>query len=147
VPSDRHYWLLKLISCRPADKAISNSFSQKEASMPVKRFIKTRPRVSFSILATVCMGASLAVTQVQANIHSQTEITQINPHQIPADLNPKSSFMESILDPIRLEAKDLLEEAKEETLIKEGETIHEVAFKDNLAHSKPIYDYTTGTSN
>jgi len=115
--------------------------------MPVKRFIKTRPRVSFSILATVCMGACLAVTQVQANIHSQTEITQINPHQIPADLNPKSSFVESVLDPIRLEAKDLLEEAKEEILIKEGETIHEVAFKDNHAHSKPIYDYTTGTSN
>jgi len=115
--------------------------------MPVKRFIKNRPGISFSILAAVCIGASLAVTQVQANIHSQTEIAQRNVHQIPGNLSPKSSLLESILDPIRLEAKDLLEEVKEEGVTKDGETIHEIAFKDNHAHSKPIYDYTTGTSN
>ena len=115
--------------------------------MPVKRFIKNRPRISFSILAAVCIGTSLAVTQVQANIQSQTEVAQRNPHQIPTDLNSKSSFIESVLDPIRLEAKDLLEGAKEEAFTKDGETIHEVAFKDNHSHSKPIYDYTTGTSN
>lgn len=115
--------------------------------MSVKKFIKNRPRVSFSILAGVCIGASLVVTQVQANIQSQSEIFQRNPHQIPGDLSPKSSILESILDPIRLEAKDLLEEVKEEAYTKDGETIHEVAFKDNHAHSKPIYDYTTGTSN
>jgi hypothetical protein len=46
-----------------------------------------------------------------------------------------------------LETKDLLEEVKEEAFTKDGETIHEVAFKDSHAHSKPIYDYTTGTSN
>ena len=115
--------------------------------MPIKKFIKNKPCISFSILAAACIGASLAVTQVQANIQSQTEIAQRNPHQIPSDLNPKSSLLESILDPIRLEAKDLLEEVKEEGVTKDGETIHEVAFKDNHAHSKPIYDYTTGTSN
>ena len=54
---------------------------------------------------------------------------------------------ESILDPIRLEAKDLLEEVKEEAFMKDSKTIHEVSFKDNHAHSRPIYDYTTGTSN
>ena len=115
--------------------------------MPVKRFIKNRPRISFSILAAVCVGTSLAVTQVQANIHGQAEISQRNPHQIPSDLSPKPSLFESVLDPIRLEAKDLLEDVKEEALTKDNETIHEVAFKDNHAHSKPIYDYTTGTSN
>ena len=115
--------------------------------MPIKKFIKKRPRISFSILAGVCIGASLVVTQVQANIQSQSEISQRNPHQIPGDLSPKSSLLESILDPIRLEAKDLLEEVKEEAFTKDSETIHEVAFKDNRAHSKPIYDYTTGTSN
>jgi len=115
--------------------------------MPIKKFIKNNPRISFSILAGVCIGASLAVTQVQANIQSQSEISQRNPHQIPGDLSPKSSLLESILDPIRLEAKDLLEEVKEEAFTKDGETIHEVAFKDSHAHSKPIYDYTTGTSN
>ena len=115
--------------------------------MPIKKFIKNRPRISLSILAGVCIGASLVVTQVQANIQSQSEISQRNPHQIPGDLSPKSSLLESILDPIRLEAKDLLEEVKEEAFTKDSETIHEVAFKDNRAHSKPIYDYTTGTSN
>jgi len=115
--------------------------------MPVKKFIKNRPRISFSILAGVCIGASLAVTQVQANIQSQSDIAQRNPHHIPGDLSPKSSLLESILDPIRLEAKDLLEEVKEEAFMKDGETIHEVALKDNHEHSKPIYDYTTGTSN
>jgi hypothetical protein len=115
--------------------------------MPIKKFIKNRPRISLSILAGVCIGASLAVTQVQANIQIQSEISQRNPHQIPGDLSPKSSLLESILDPIRLEAKDLLEEVKEEAFTKDSETIHEVAFKDNHAHSKPIYDYTTGTSN
>jgi hypothetical protein len=54
---------------------------------------------------------------------------------------------ESILDPIRLEAKDLLEEVKEEVFMKDSETIHEVSFKDSHEHSKPIYDYTTGISN
>jgi hypothetical protein len=115
--------------------------------MPIKKFIKNKPRISFSILAGVCIGASLVVTQVQANIQSQSEISQRNPHQIPGDLSPKSSLLESILDPIRLEAKDLLDEVKEEAFTKEGETIHEVAFKDSHAYSKPIYDYTTGTSN
>ena len=115
--------------------------------MPVKKFIKNRRLISFSILAGVCIGASLVVTQVQANIQSQSEISQRNPHQIPGDLSPKSSLLESILDPIRLEARDLLEEVKEEAFTKDSETIHEVAFKDNRAHSKPIYDYTTGTSN
>ncbi len=115
--------------------------------MPVKKFIKNRPRISFSILAGVCIGASLAVTQVQANIQSQPEISQRNPHQIPSNLSPKLGLIESILDPIRLEAKDLLEEAKEGTFAKDEETIHEVAFKDTREHSKPIYDYTTGTSN
>ena len=115
--------------------------------MPVKKFIKNRPRISFSILAAVCIGASLAVTHVQANIQSQSEISQRNPHHIPGDLSPKSSLLESILYPIRLEAKDLLEEVKEEAFTKDSETIHEVAFKDNHTHSKPIYDYTTGTSN
>ena len=115
--------------------------------MPIKGFIKNRPRISFSILAMVCIGAGLVVTQVQANIQSQSEISQRNPHQIPTDLNPRSSLLESILDPIRLEAKDLLGEGKEEAFTKDSETIHEVAFKDNHAHSKPIYDYTTGASN
>jgi len=115
--------------------------------MPIKKFIKKRPRISFSILAGVCIGASLAVTQVQANIQSQSEVAQRSPHHIPGDLSPKSNLLESILDPIRLEAKDLLEEVKEEAFTKDSETIHEVAFKDNHAHSKPIYDYTTGASN
>jgi len=115
--------------------------------MPVKKFIKNRPRISFSILAAVCIGASLAVTQVQANIQSQSEISQRNPHQIPSDLSPKLSFVEGILDPIRLKAKDLLGEVKEGAFVKDGETIHEVAFKDSNEHSRPIYDYTTGTSN
>jgi hypothetical protein len=63
-----------------------------------------------------------------------------------AGIGPASSLLESILDPIRLEAKDLLEEAKEEVFTKDSETIHEVAFKDNHAHFKPIYGYITGTS-
>ena len=115
--------------------------------MPVKKFIKNRPRISFSILAAVCIGASLAVTHVQANIQSQSEISQRNPHHIPGDQSSSSSLLESILDPIRLEAKDLLEEVKEEAFTKDSETIHEFAFKGNHAHSKPIYDFTTGTSN
>jgi hypothetical protein len=115
--------------------------------MPVKKFINKRPRISFSIIAAVCIGASLAVTQVQANIHSQSDFAQKNPHQIPDNLNPQPSLIESIVEPIHLEAKSLLDEVKDRAVSKDEETIHAMAFQGKEVSSRPTYDYTTGTSN
>jgi hypothetical protein len=117
------------------------------ASMPLKKFITKRPRMSLSILATVCVGASLVVTQVQANIQTQSNNLPLNPHQIPVELNAGSSFIDQVLDPIKLEAQGLLVEAKNELPNRDDESIHATAFQGKEAVESPTYDYTTGSSN
>ena len=111
--------------------------------MPINRFIKTKPRISFAIISTLCIGVGLVVTQVQASIHNQSEIEQNNPHRIPDNLNPKLRRAIDHLDVIKREVKEDLSEKISEA----SETIHSLAFKNNPSVAKPTLDYTTGTSN
>ena len=106
--------------------------------MPSK-FIKTKPRLSIAIICFVCTGIGLVVTQVQANIQEQESIALNNPHHIPDALNPKLQRLEEKAQFIKEEIKEEISEATE--------TIHSLAFKENKASPRPIYDYTTGSSN
>jgi len=110
------------------------------------QFIKSKPRLSFVVLTTVCFVIGVAATQVQANIQDQSEIALNNPHQIPDELNPRFRRLEDRMEFLKQEIKDLLSNTKEE-FVEEGETIHSLALKGSAGSPAPIYDYTTGTSN
>ena len=114
-----------------------------------KQFIKKRPLTSFALLTTVCLMLGVAVTQVQANIPSLTSEAN-NPHRIPDDLNPKLDWAEHQIIATEINGQRDLLVKPEDTVENEGDqvdTIHAIAMKDNKSFSKPIYDYTTGTSN
>jgi len=92
----------------------------------------------------------VAVTQVQANIPSPTMSGANNPHRIPDDLNPKLDWEEhQIIATEIVSQSDLINESGDviENMGDENDTIHAIAMKDNKSFSKPIYDFTTGTSN
>ena len=115
-----------------------------------KQFIKKRPLTSFALLTTVCLTLGVAVTQVQANIRNSTTSGANNPHRIPDDLNPKLDWVEHQIIATEINAQRDLLVKPEDTVENEGDqvdTIHAIAMKDNKSFSKPIYDYTTGTSN
>lgn len=112
-------------------------------SIPVNRFIQSRPRISLLLALTFCTVIALAVTQVQASLQDQSEIAQKNPHHLPDNLNPKLHRLTDNLGTFKLGLK---EELKED-LNQAKETIHSLAFKNNVSTAKPTYDYTTGTSN
>jgi hypothetical protein len=116
-----------------------------------KQFIQNKPVISSVILAVVCVGMGMAVRSVEANIgQPAVEVSANNPHYLPDELNPKLNWVEQKLEVGELKAKDVASEAigeiKEE-VAEEAQTIHAIAFKDNKSEAKPIYDYTTGTSN
>jgi predicted PurR-regulated permease PerM len=115
-----------------------------------RQFIKKRPLSSFALLTTACLALGVVVTQVQANIPSSAENIANNAHQIPDELNPKLNWKEHRLTTAgKIDQGDLLVKP-EDTVENEGDqvdTIHSIAMKDNKSFSKPIYDYTTGTSN
>lgn len=114
--------------------------------MSIKNFMATKPRLSFMMMGAVCIAIGLAVTQVQANISDSSVATENNPHHLPNEFNPKMQRIEEKLQIVKLEIKDGLSEVKE-GITQELDSIHSVAFKDNKINSKPVYDYTTGTSN
>jgi hypothetical protein len=116
-----------------------------------KQFLQNKPVTSFAIFTLVCAGLGLAVKQVEASIgQSHVEVSANNPHFLPDELNPKLNWVEQKLEAGEQKAKDVASEAigeiKEE-VAEEAQTIHAIAFKDNKSEAKPIYDYTTGTSN
>ena len=111
--------------------------------MPINRFMKTKPRISFAIISTLCIGVGLAITQVQAGVNNQSESAQNNPHRIPDNLNPKLRRAIDHLDVIKREVKEDLSEKISEV----SETMHSLAFKNIPSVAKPTLDYTTGTSN
>ena len=87
----------------------------------------------------ICGSAALAGTGIQLNIDDSTQANSKNPHQIPTHLDPKS---ESLAEEIRLMKYEISEVATDVE-----ESMHAVAMRDFRGQSKPILDYTTGTSN
>jgi len=113
--------------------------------MSIKNFMSRKPRISFIAIGAVCVGIGLAVTQVQANISDSSVATENNPHHLPNEFNPKMQRIEEKLQIVKFEIKAPGEE--NEVMAQELDTIHSVAFKDSKINAKPVYDYTTGTSN
>ena len=115
-----------------------------------KEFIKNKPVISLAIFVGVCVGLGMVVTRVQANIQTQAEVLNQNPHQLPDEFNPKLHWVEQkiLVDEkqVKDDASETINLAKEEPA-DEQETIHAIAMKGNNSLAKPIYDYTTGTSN
>lgn len=91
----------------------------------------------FSFL--ICGSAALAATNVLFSAAEMPKASPTNPHRIPDQLDPKS---QALSDEIALIKSEIREEVAEV-----DQTIHSVAFQDNHEQSKPILDYTTGTSN
>ena len=114
--------------------------------MSIKNFMSRKPRLSFIAIGAVCVGIGLAVTQVQANISDSSVATENNPHHLPNEFNPKMQRIEEKLQLVRLEIQATLGDVKE-GVAQELDTIHSIAFKDSKINAKPVFDYTTGTSN
>jgi len=110
------------------------------------RFFQKRPRLGFFIAITLCVGVALVVTQVQANIHDQSELAITNPHHLPDEFNPKLYRLDEKLDAVKVGVKSALD-LRREDLDSERETLHSVVFKGRADRSRPTYDYATGTSN
>jgi signal recognition particle subunit SEC65 len=114
------------------------------------KFIKKRPVISFSLLATVSLALGVVVTQVQANIQSSSVLEKNNPHLLPDNLNPKLHWEEQkMIVSKNANQNDLFNESNDvaDNAMEESSTIHSIAMKDNKSTPKPVYDYTTGTSN
>ena len=114
--------------------------------MPIHDFFGRRPRFSFVVFCTACIGIGLVVTQVQANISESAVKAENNPHHLPDEFNPKFQRLEDKIPEVKLEVKAALEIAKED-VTQDVETLHSLALKSNTASTKVTYDYTTGTSN
>jgi hypothetical protein len=117
--------------------------------MPGK-FVKRRPVMSFSLLATAFLALGVIVTQVQANIQRSSELEKNNPHLLPDDLNPKLHWEEQkLIVSTNANQTDLVNKSNDvaDNTMEESSTIHSIAMKDNKSTPKPVYDYTTGTSN
>ena len=114
--------------------------------MSIKDFMSRKPHLSFIVIGALFIGIGLAVTQVQANISDSSVAAENNPHHLPNEFNPKMQRIEEKLQLVKLEIKGALGEVKEE-MTQELDSIHSIAFKDSKINSKPVYDYTTGTSN
>ena len=101
-------------------------------------------------ISLVCVAIGLVTIKAQANNPSQVEVSDNNQHQLPDEMNPKLNWVEHKLDVVEQKIKDdaieVISVAKEE-VAEEAETIHAIAMRDNKSQAKPIYDYTTGTSN
>jgi hypothetical protein len=112
----------------------------------MKNFIMNRPRISVIAIALVCLGIGLAVTQVKANISNAANVISDNPHRLPDEFNPRFKRVEDQPSWQKLEVKESLRERVGQ-IAEESQTFHSVAFKDRQLNTKPVYDYTTGTSN
>jgi len=111
----------------------------------IKNFMGRRPHFCFIMIAASCLGIGLAVTQVQANIPDASTESN-NPHHLPNEFNPKLQTLDEKIEIATLEAKKVLG-MTQEGVSQELETIHSIAFKGVTVSSKPVFDYTTGTSN
>ena len=113
--------------------------------MLIKNFMGRRPHFCFIMIAVSCFGIGLAVTRAQANIpDASTEAN--NPHHLPNEFNPKLQTLDEKIQVITLEARKALGMVKD-GVPHEVETMHSIAFKGVAVSSKPVFDYTTGTSN
>jgi hypothetical protein len=117
-----------------------------ENKLTIKDFMSRKPRLSFFAILAACIGISLIVTQVQANIAESSVASSNNPHYLPDEFNPKLQRIEDKIQVVKLEIKEAISKANEE-IAQDPETIHSIAFKGKTASSKPTYDYTTGSSN
>ena len=107
--------------------------------MSIKDFMGRKPHFSFVVIAAICVGISFAVTQVQATISDNVASPENNPHHLPNEFNPRIKMIEEKIQAVKVKA---IEEVGQEL-----NTIHSLALENNKSTSKPVYDYTTGTSN
>lgn len=113
--------------------------------MPIQ-LMRNKPRLSFGFVCIFGIAVGIVVTQVQANIEERVEIDKNNPHHIPDDLNPKLRRIEGKVELLGKRALVHTSDAVE-SLEENVETVHSLVFKESTSYTKPIYDYTTGTSN
>jgi hypothetical protein len=96
--------------------------------------------VALLMLAFLVFGSvAIAGTKIQLGLDDSVGATPKNPHQIPAHMDPKS---ETLSEEIRLIKYEVREE-----VLEVSDSVHDIAMRDFRGQSKPILDYTTGTSN
>ena len=96
--------------------------------------------VAMLMLVLLVFGSvAIAATNIQLGGDDAVRANPNNPHQIPANLDPKS---ETLSEEIRLIKYEVREE-----VLEESDSVHEIAMRDFHGQAKPILDYTTGTSN
>jgi enoyl-[acyl-carrier-protein] reductase (NADH) len=98
------------------------------------RFVKL-----WALSLLIVGSAAIGATNVYFGIDDQVSPSLNNPHRIPDHMDPKSQALSREIQSIKYEVKEEMAEVEE--------TIHSIAFRDNLGQSHPILDYTTGTSN
>ena len=108
--------------------------------MPSTSFFGRHQLVALLMLVLLVFGSvAIAATNIQLGGDDAVRANPNNPHQIPANLDPKS---ESLSKEIRLIKYEVREE-----VLEESDSVHEIAMRDFHGQAKPILDYTTGTSN
>lgn len=96
--------------------------------------------VALLMLVLLVFGSvAIAATNLQLGGDVSVGANPNNPHQIPAHMDPKS---ETLSEEIRLIKYEVREE-----VLELGDSVHDIAMRDFRGQSKPILDYTTGTSN
>ena len=96
--------------------------------------------VALLMLVLLVFGSvAIAATNIQLAGDDAVRANPNNPHQIPANLDPKS---ETLSEEIRLIKYEVREE-----VLEVGESVHDIAMRDFRGQSQPTLDFTTGTSN
>ena len=96
--------------------------------------------VALLMLVLLVFGSvAIAATNIQLGGDYAVRANPNNPHQIPANLDPKS---ETLSEEIRLIKYEVREE-----VLEVGESVHDIAMRDFRGQSQPTLDFTTGTSN
>jgi len=108
--------------------------------MPITSFCARHRVLTLSTLSLlVCGSVAIAGTNIQLGADALVQISPKNPHQIPANMDPKSESLAEEIRLIKYEVSEVVNEAEE--------SVHSVAMRDFRGQSQPIVDYTTGTSN
>jgi ActR/RegA family two-component response regulator len=84
-------------------------------------------------------SVAIAGTKIQLGADDVISANPNNPHQIPANLDPKSEMLSEEIRLIKYEVR--------EEILEVADSVHDVAMRDFRDQSKPTLDYTTGTSN
>jgi len=96
--------------------------------------------VALLMLALLVFGSvAIAGTKIQLGVDDSVSATPNNPHLIPESMNPKSKTLSEEIRLIKYEVR--------EEVLEVSDSVHDIAMRDFRGQSKPILDYTTGTSN